>query len=208
MRGLFITLEGVEGSGKSTMCGVIAETLKQMNIEVVLTREPGGTEFGEELRSLLLNSNYKIDPTAELLTMYAARAQHVNEKILPMMQEGKVVVCDRFSMSSYAYQGYGRGIELDMIRKLDCITLGDFKPDITFLFDVDVKTGMERVVARGKRDRFEQEDLTFFEKIRTGFLKYAEQHDEVIMIDSNQSLEKMTQNVIDELKSFLVSRTA
>lgn len=197
MRGLFITIEGVEGSGKSTMCAKIEEHLRRNGHKVVLTREPGGTPFSEQLRDILLNSDDKIDSTAELLTMYAARAQHVNMKIKPLLEDGTFVVCDRFSMSSHAYQGYGRGLDLDIINKLDDITLGDFRPDLTLLFDIDVKLGMERVVARGKRDRFEQEELEFFEKVRSGFLNYAKEHsNEVVTINSSCSIEELESKVL------------
>lgn len=205
MRSLFITLEGVEGSGKTTMCEVIKDHLSAKGLDVALTREPGGTNFGEKLREILLNSDEKINPTAELLMMYAARSQHVNEKIKPLLAAGTSVICDRFSMSSHAYQGAGRGLDLKIIEDLDRITLGEFRPTVTFLFDVDVKTGMERVIARGKRDRFEQEDLAFFEKIRQGFLDYAKNHDGVVTFDSSKDLASLKNDVIAELDKLLMT---
>lgn len=208
MRGLFITIEGVEGSGKSTMCAKIEEHLRRNGHKVVLTREPGGTPFSEQLRDILLNSDDKIDSTAELLTMYAARAQHVNMKIKPLLEDGTFVVCDRFSMSSHAYQGYGRGLDLDIINKLDDITLGDFRPDLTLLFDIDVKLGMERVVARGKRDRFEQEELEFFEKVRSGFLNYAKEHsNEVVTINSSCSIEELESQVLAAIDDLIAKKS-
>ncbi len=165
-KGRLITLEGIEGAGKSSHMQFIAEKLQQTGKEVLLTREPGGTHLGEGIRELLLKKNEEqMFEETELLLMFAARAQHVQQVILPAMTEGKMVICDRFTDSSYAYQGGGRGISIEKIRQLEAWLfsggLSGFKPDLTLLLDLSVETGLSRAKARGEADRFEIETVNF-----------------------------------------------
>ncbi|QEY58122.1 dTMP kinase [Pseudomonas sp. C27(2019)] len=174
MRGLFITLEGPEGAGKTTNRAYLAEQLQAQGLSVVLTREPGGTALAEQIRNILLAPHAEtmaID--TELLLMFAARAQHLAQIILPALDEGKIVICDRFTDATYAYQGGGRGLDCSRIALLEQFVQGDLRPDMTLLFDLPVADGMARAVARGKLDRFEQEQQDFFEAVRQSYLQRA-----------------------------------
>lgn len=172
-RGRFITLEGVEGAGKSTHVETIRAVLTAAGHETIITREPGGTAIGERIRAILLDGAGAIDAETELLLMFAARAEHLAAKIRPALARGAWVVCDRFTDSTYAYQGGGRGFSLDRIALLEDHVQGDFRPDLTILFDVDVATGLARAGRRGPADRFEREDIAFFERVRQIFLDRA-----------------------------------
>lgn len=173
-RGLFITLEGGEGAGKSTALGYLESALREAGVELVTTREPGGTELGEQLRSVLLTPTaVPVEPTAELLMIFAARAQHLQQCILPALYAGKWVLCDRFTDASYAYQGQGRGLGEAPVSLLEDLVQGEFRPDVTLLLDVPVDVGLERARGRGALDRFEQEDRAFFERVRQGYLSRA-----------------------------------
>lgn len=190
-RGFFITLEGGEGSGKSTQVPVIADFLRQRGLEVVCTREPGGTKLAEQIRSVLLTRDPDEDlcDTSELLLMYAARAQLVETLIKPSLAQGKVVLSDRFDLSTIAYQGAGRGIALETIAALRQVAIGDFAPDLTLVFDVPVAVGMARMRARGTADRIEQGCEEFFERIRTCFRDYALSHPETVaLIDATSDI--------------------
>lgn len=172
-RGRFITLEGVEGAGKSTHVETIRAVLTAAGHETIITREPGGTAIGERIRAILLDGAGVMDTETELLLMFAARAEHLAAKIRPALARGAWVVCDRFTDSTYAYQGGGRGFSLDRIALLEGHVQGDFRPDLTILFDVDVATGLARAGRRGPADRFEREDIAFFERVRQIFLDRA-----------------------------------
>ncbi len=173
-KGKFITVEGSEGAGKSTNIRYIQDYLKQKRIPFILTREPGGTPVAEKIRDLLLDkANTSLCDDAELLLMFAARAQHLNELIIPALEEGKWVISDRFTDASYAYQGGGRGLSWQKIAQLEQWVQGDLRPDATILLDIPVDKGMERVRQRGETDRFEQEQLSFFNRIRDTYLKLA-----------------------------------
>lgn len=172
-RGRFITLEGVEGAGKSTHVETIRAVLTAAGHETIVTREPGGTAIGERIRAILLDGAGAMDAETELLLMFAARAEHLAAKIRPALARGAWVVCDRFTDSTYAYQGGGRGFSLDRIALLEDHVQGDFRPDLTILFDVDVATGLARAGRRGPADRFEREDIAFFERVRQIFLDRA-----------------------------------
>lgn len=198
MNGLFITLEGIEGSGKSTMINVVKEFLELQVGAVVCTREPGGTKKAEEIRSLLLTKDPEenLCDKTELLLMYAARAQLVETKIKPLLEQGTTVVSDRFDLSTFAYQGFGRQMDLAAINALRQVAIGSFSPDLTLLFDIDVRQGLERVVMRGKRDRIEEESIAFFERVRKGYLEFASAHpQEVVVIDAGQSIEHVAAQV-------------
>jgi dTMP kinase len=170
----FISLEGGEGAGKSTQHARIVEWLKSAGREVVETREPGGTPVSEQVRQVLLDTrNAGLDPVAELLLMFAARAQLVRDVIRPALAAGKTVVCDRFADASYAYQGGGRMLGAAAVSAVEAIVLQGLQPDLTLLFDVPVEQGMERVAGRGDADRFEIEVTEFFERVRQAYLQRA-----------------------------------
>ncbi len=202
---LFITLEGIEGAGKSSQVNTIADFFTEKNRNVVITREPGGTKTGEQIREILLNKdNIEIHSDTELLLMFAARAQHIKEVIQPALAENKIVICDRFTDASYAYQGGGRALGGERIAVLENWVQGELRPDITFLFDIDVETGLERANKRGEADRFEQEDIDFFQTIKDTYLKRADAEPKRFrVIDANQDLENVTAQVIKELEALL-----
>lgn len=169
-RGVFITVEGTEGVGKSTNIAFIQQWLSSRGIQLRLTREPGGTPLAEEVRELLLKPrDEKVNEDAEILLVFAARAQHLNTVIKPALESGEWVLSDRFTDATFAYQGAGRGISWDKITQLENYVQGDLRPDLTLLLDVPVEVGMKRAQKRGALDRFEQEKQVFFEKVRAGY---------------------------------------
>jgi dTMP kinase len=173
-RGRFITLEGGEGAGKSTLAKALAEALRQRGLRVMLTREPGGTPLAERVREVLLaRTDEAVDPRAELLLMFAARALHVEGLIRPALARGDWLLCDRFSDASYAYQGGGRGVPSALIDTLASSVHGDLWPDATLLLDLPVADGMRRAAARSGADRFEAERVDFFERVRATYLQRA-----------------------------------
>lgn len=190
MHGLFITLEGPEGAGKTTNRAYLAEKLEAQGFQVALTREPGGTALAEQIRDILLASHdEKMSVDTELLLMFAARAQHLAQVILPALAAGKIVICDRFTDATYAYQGGGRGLDCSRIAMLEQFVQGDLRPDITILFDLPVADGMARAAARGKLDRFEQEQQNFFEAVRQSYLQRAKDDPERFrMVNAQQAL--------------------
>lgn len=175
--GFFISLEGGEGAGKSTQHKRIVKWISKRGSSVIETREPGGTVVSEQVRQVLLDTrNAGLTATAELLMMFAARSQLVQEVILPALAEGKVIVCDRFVDASYAYQGGGRQLGAETVAVLDKLVLKDLQPDLTLLFDVPVELGMRRVAGRGEADRFEVESIRFFERVRSAYLERAREN--------------------------------
>lgn len=173
-KGFFISLEGGEGAGKSTQNKRIIDWLAGQGLTVVETREPGGTIVSEQIRQVLLDTrNAGLGATAELLLMFAARSQLVQEVILPALADGKVIVCDRFADASYAYQGGGRGLGAETVEVVEKLVLKDLRPDLTLLFDIPVEQGMKRVAGRGEADRFEVESVRFFERVRAAYLERA-----------------------------------
>jgi dTMP kinase len=175
-RGRFITLEGGEGVGKSTNLQYIQQLLLEQQLDVVVTREPGGTELAEKIRQLLLETHAEtITEKAELLLVFAARAQHIQHVILPALQQGRWVLSDRFTDATYAYQGGGRGMDTQTIAWLESSVQGDLRPDLTLLLDAPLDIGMSRAQQRGKLDRFESEQRDFFERVRQAYLKRAGQ---------------------------------
>lgn len=205
MKGKFITLEGGEGCGKSTNLSFIVEYLTQKGIKIIQTREPGGTQIGEKIRALLLDkNNTELHADTELLLMFAARAQHIQQKIIPALAQGNWVLSDRFTDSTFAYQGAGRGIELNKIEQLEQWVQGDFRPDKTFILDLPVKIGLQRATQRAELDRFEREQISFFEKVRAGFLQRAQQNPSVYsVIDANVELALVQQQIAQQLDSLL-----
>ncbi|WP_446808358.1 dTMP kinase [Methylomonas sp. 2BW1-5-20] len=173
-RGRFITLEGGEGVGKSTNLQFIKQLLAERSIPFVLTREPGGTGIAEKIRGILLERQEEsLTEQAELLLVFAARAQHIQQVILPALQQGQWVVCDRFTDATYAYQGGGRNMDLQTIAWLENTVQGQLRPDLTFVFDAPIEVGMQRAKHRGELDRFETEQLAFFERVRQAYLQRA-----------------------------------
>jgi len=187
--GRFITLEGGEGAGKTTNLEYVQRHLEQAGFDIMVTREPGGTALGERIRTLLLDPDSQIHADTELLLMFAARAQHLQEKVFPALQRGTWVLCDRFTDATYAYQGGGRGLDEGRIEVLEQWVQSAFKPYMTLLFDIPVETGLERAGKRGKLDRFEQEKNTFFNNVRQTYLDRAS-NDPVRfrVIDASQEL--------------------
>ena len=192
-KGFFITLEGIEGAGKSTHATYMADLLQQHGHQVLVTREPGGTAFGEQIRAILLLHNaLNINAMSELLLMFAARAQHLAEIILPALAQGKTVLCDRFTDSSFAYQGGGRGIPSEFIYTLSNVVHPDLKPDLTLLFDLAPATGLGRAKAATTADRFESETIDFFNAVRSAYLKIAADEPERIrIVDAEQDIESI-----------------
>lgn len=175
MTGLFITLEGPEGAGKSTNRDYLAERLRDAGRRVVLTREPGGTPLAERIRELLLTpAEEAMAVDTELLLVFAARAQHLAGVIRPALEQGAIVLCDRFTDATYAYQGGGRAMDVERIALLETFVQGELRPDLTLLFDLPVGIGLSRAAARGRLDRFEQEKREFFEAVRRTYLARAE----------------------------------
>lgn len=201
MRGRFITVEGTEGVGKSTNIAVIKEWLNERGIPFVATREPGGTPLAESLRELLLaNRDESVDATAELLMVFAARAQHLNTLIKPHLDAGTWVLSDRFTDATYAYQGCGRGLDLALISQLEVLVQKTLRPDITVYLDVDVKVGLARAAARGELDRFEKEDVEFFERVRKGYLTRVSQHPErYLVVNAGQELPAVKRDLLAAL---------
>lgn len=204
-RGKFITLEGGEGVGKTTNLAVLEQALLSAGIEFIKTREPGGTPLAEQVRELLLaKRDEAVDPTAELLLVFAARAQHLNTVIKPALAAGKWVLCDRFTDATYAYQGAGRSLPLTTIAALEQLVQNDLQPDITFLLDVDVQTGLARAGARGEADRFESEAVSFFERVRQMYLlRAAAQASRFCVIDASQPLEKVSTALALAMQAFI-----
>ena len=196
-KGFFISLEGGEGAGKSTQNKRIVEWLSKQGSTVVETREPGGTIVSEQIRKVLLDTrNAGLNATAELLMLFAARSQLVQEVILPALTEGKVIVCDRFADASYAYQGGGRELGAETVAVLEKLVLKDLQPDLTLLFDVPVELGMKRVAGRGEADRFEIESIRFFERVRNAYLERAVANPHRFrIIDASQDEDQVWQQV-------------
>lgn len=203
-KGIFITFEGIEGSGKTTQGKLLAEKLKKEGLKVLYTYEPGDTEAGKHIRKILLNSEIKINPLCELLLYFADRVQHIEEKIKPCIESGFIVICDRFTDSTLVYQGYARGISIDLIKKLNKIVLDEFMPDLTVLLDCPANIGLKRNQKINKKDRFEMENLSFHEKVRQGYLKLAEAYKKrFFVLDATESIDKIAEDIYRKVKSIL-----
>ena len=193
---MFIVFEGIEAAGKSTQAKLLADYLQSIGKEVVLTREPGGTKLGREIRKILLNPENLIPPIAELLLYEADRNIHVNNLIKPALESGKVVISDRYIYSTLAYQGYARGLDINLIKQLNQLAIENVKPDIVFLLDIPVELSLKRLGE--KKDRIEGESKEFHEKLRRGFLDIAHQEKErFIVIDATKSKEE----IFNQIKS-------
>ncbi len=205
MTGLFITLEGPEGAGKSTNREYLAERLREQGVDVLLTREPGGTPLAERIRELLLDSSDEpMAADAELLLVFAARAQHLQQVIRPALARGCVVLCDRFTDATYAYQGGGRGLSIERIAQLEQFVQGELRPDLTLIFDLPIEIGLARAAARGRLDRFEQEGRGFFEAVRQAYLQRSAQAPQRYrVLDAGQTLAQVQADIDALLPSLL-----
>jgi dTMP kinase len=209
-RGKFLTLEGGEGTGKSTQALRLVDRLRARGLEVVATREPGGTPGAEALRALLVQGGAdRWSPTAEVLLMYAARADHLERVIRPALERGAWVVSDRFADSSRAYQGAGGGADPELIERIDRAVVGLDQPDLTLVFDLPVETGLERAQARGGDARFEAKGVTFHQRLRDSFLELAAMRPErCVLIDAAADLDAVTERVWREVEFRLLAETS
>jgi len=203
-RGKFITLEGGEGAGKSSNIPFIESYLSDRGVRLLMTREPGGTPLSERIREILLDKTQQMTPETELLLMFAARAQHLAQVIEPALVSGTWVICDRFTDATYAYQGGGRGIDRQRIATLEQWVQGDFRPDKTLIFDLPVSAGLARAGLRSSPDRFEQENLDFFERVREAYLQRAQAAPgRYAIIDASPDLDSVQRQLAAELDSLL-----
>lgn len=197
--GLFITFEGADGCGKTTQIRLLDDYLRKNGYSTILTREPGSKGLGEKLREILLNYDGEVSSTCESFLFLADRAQHVDCIIKPAIKEGKIVLCDRHTDSTVAYQGYGRRLDLEQINYLNKIATGGLKPDLTIVFDIDIKTSMQRV--GNEKDRMESSGIEFFNRVRNGYLEIAKKEPErVKVINSSDTIENIHRQVVELIK--------
>lgn len=203
--GKFITLEGTEGVGKSTNLVHVRSWLEQQGIDVVVSREPGGTPLAEEMREVLLaQRDESFDSVAELLLIFAARSQHLAKVIRPALARGAWVLCDRFTDATYAYQGAGRGLDKQVILQLEALVQQGLQPDLTIVLDIDVELGLSRASKRGALDRFETEAVTFFERVRAGYKERAAHNPaRYALVDAGRSLPEVQQSIDEVLRKLL-----
>lgn len=208
MKGILISLEGIEGTGKTSQVRFLSEYLKKNGMTVTETAEPGGTWISGRIREILLSTDSKgMEPVTELLLYNASRVQHLKEVIIPALQKAEVVITDRFSDSTVAYQGYGRGIDLKLIDDLDKIATNRTRPDLTVLLDLDVETGLRRNRRINKTDRLEQEDVAFHERVRQGFLALAKADPlRIKLVDASGEIEDVRRNILGIVTAFLPPR--
>lgn len=195
--GKFITLEGTEGVGKTTNLEFIQNWLKEAGVKLTVSREPGGTPLAEELREMLLQKRDEpVDATAELMMIFAARAQHLNQVIRPALARGEWVLCDRFTDATYAYQGAGRGLPTDIIESLESLVQKELRPDLTVVLDIDVETGLKRAGQRAELDRFESEAIEFFHRVRAGYQqRVADAPERYRVINAGQTLPEVQHDI-------------
>lgn len=195
--GIFITIEGVEGVGKSTNIETAKTFLEKRNIEFLVTREPGGTELAEKIRELLLQEHKEpMAELTELLLVFSARAQHLEQVIKPALASGVCVICDRFTDATYAYQGGGRGLSQEVIAELETLVQGELRPDLTIILDLDPKIGLQRAANRGELDRFEKEKLTFFKDVRSTYLELASNNPQRYeVLDAAKSMDEVASDL-------------
>ncbi len=195
-RGLFITFEGADGCGKTTQLMLLAKGLKAKGYDVIVTREPGAKGLGEKIREILLNYDGEVSSKCETFLFLADRAQHMDVIVRPAVEKGKIVLCDRHTDSTVAYQGYGRGIDIERINALNNIATGGDKPDLTFVFDIDADTSMQRVGS--EKDRMESAGVEFFNRVRHGYLEIAHNEPQrVKVIDASKSIEEIHKDVVN-----------
>lgn len=201
-KGLFITFEGADGCGKTTQLNLLKEHLENNGYEVVLTREPGGKGLGEKVREILLNYDGEVSNRCESFLFLADRAQNIDIIVNPAIEQGKIVLCDRHTDSSVAYQGYGRGLDINQINTLNNLATNNKKPDLTLVFDVDIETSMQRV--GNEKDRMESAGKEFFNRVRNGYLELAKQEPgRIKVIDSTRSILEVQKDVLEIIKTKL-----
>jgi len=204
-KGLFVTFEGIEGCGKSTQARLLAESLRNLGLSVLLTREPGGPRISEEIRTILLNKEFnEMNRLTEVFLYMASRAQHTLEWIIPAIEKGQIVICDRYYDSTYAYQGAAREIPEYEIETINTIATTGLKPDVTYIIDVPVEIGLERLHNGTKAediDRLESEDIDFHRRVRAGYLKLAKKEpDRVVVIDGTKNIEEIHKDIMKNIK--------
>lgn len=203
---MLITFEGIEGSGKTTQIELLCDYLKKKGYSTIQTREPGGTAFGEALRAVLLQKGMEVLPLSELLVFMAMRAQHVEEIILPALQDGKVVICDRFVDATYAYQGYGRKIDLGVIETLNRLVTKGMRPNLTILLNVSAERGLKRKAASATMDRIEEEDISFHQKIKKAYEKLAKEDPKrFFVVDGSLKIDAIHNIVREKVSNVLKS---
>ena len=201
-QGRFVSFEGIEGCGKTTQIALLSEYLIKHSIAHTITREPGGTAVGEGIRKVLLNSEtIRLTAASELLLFYASRSQNIQEKIKPTLERNEIVICDRYYHASMAYQGYGRGIPLDFIRKLTDLVCDPYRPDLTFLLDIEPEIGLARARTRNhgrieNEGRFEAEDLEFYNRVREGYLELASEDERIQLLYADRPIETVHRHVL------------
>lgn len=202
MQGKFITIEGCEGVGKSTQLALLKQYFLDNGVQAVFTREPGGTDIAEKIRNIILDANNTaLTPVAELLLYASARRQHTEEKIIKALNEGKVVVCDRYADSTVAYQGYARNLDKNLIHSLNTIAMANVKIDLTLFLDLPPEKGFERKGGADKKDRLENEKLDFHKRVYEGYLAIAEQNkDRVVKIDSSKNADEVFAQIVNAIK--------
>ncbi len=201
-KGLFITFEGADGCGKTTQLNLLKEYLEKKHKNVVSTREPGAKGLGEHIRKILLNYDGEVSNRCESFLFLADRAQNIDVIVNPAIEQGKIVLCDRHTDSTVAYQGYGRGLDINEINMLNNLATGGKKPDLTFVFDIDVETSMKRVGS--EKDRMEKAGVEFHNRVRNGYLELAKQEpNRIKVIDATKSVEEIHQNVINIINSYI-----
>lgn len=201
-KGLFITFEGADGCGKSTQLSILAEYLKNKGFDVIITREPGAKGLGEKIREILLNYDGEVSDRCESFLFLADRAQHIDTIINPAIEQGKIVLCDRHTDSSVAYQGYGRGLDIARINTLNDLATNGRKPDLTLVFDIDVETSMSRVGEQ--KDRMESAGIEFFNRVRNGYLEIAKKEPErVKILDATKEIGEIQKDVVAIVESLL-----
>lgn len=205
MRGFFITLEGIDGCGKSTQLDMLAESLRQRGFDVLTTRQPGGTVIGQNIRALMIKEHHKLEPLAEVLLMMADRAQHVTEIIKPNLQAGRIVISDRYTDSSVAFQGYGRGLAIDKVEELNNLATGGLTPDLTLLFDLEPESARRRLDNRVEKETsddspmkgFDEEKEEFHTRVRQGYFDIAEKYaNRFQVISANRTIAEIHENVL------------
>lgn len=205
LTGKLIVIEGLEGAGKSTAVNTVVNLLSKLNIKTITTREPGGTAIGEALRTIIKNPDYKgvLDDRSELLLLYAARIQLVEQVIKPALQQGYWVVADRFELSSFAYQGGGRGLDERIINQLSEFCLKGFKPDLTLFLNINPEFGMQRAKSRGKLDRIEQQSIDFFYRVHDTYMRYVKKNPNIKVINAGFLMEEVQQLIKNTVNEFI-----
>ncbi|MTI65961.1 MAG: dTMP kinase [Firmicutes bacterium] len=209
MKGLFITIEGPDGAGKSTQIKLLEKYLNELGYRIVITREPGGTKISEDIRDIILdNENVEMSYETEALLYAASRAQHVHERILPALKEGKIVICDRFIHSSLVYQGVARGLGIKEVRDINEFAIKGVKPDVTLFFDIPPEKALKRKIASDKADRLENEDISFHKKVYKAYLELKKLYPtEIEMIDATKSIEEISKEIERVIKKVIKGRS-